>query len=635
MNTRLFKQLAILPGLVLAAALLFWLLLPVFVSTDFVRAAIEREITELAGQRVSVGATTDISLLPTPSARLEDVVVRPGFQRPDADDGDAVATIGAIELQMTLASLFTGKPSFSSIHLVEPVIQLKTGSNGDALSQLPVRNVVTAVRIARQQRAEQTAATGENDTADDNTPAAIVYPDWLDLTVGTVTFENGAISFAENADDQPLLRAEDLDGRLVWPRIDQPLALNATFTLDGQTITTAYSTDNPIDALSGAIADVALTATSDLANLTFSGNAGFTAGFYAFGDLQFDASSMRDVMRWRGDAVRPALGLGAITFSAALQARGSAIRLDQLNIDVDGNAGSGIVEFRSAVDGPPSLIGTLDFTSLELRDFFDAFVTLPANTRSRQIIDIGFMDQIQTDLRISASQASFGDIALTDVAATAQTTTEIALFDIGDATAFGGRLQGRLRFDRRSETPSVEMSIAGEETALDQAKAALPLPAILPDGVANFSVDLSAPLGDWSSLFAQPDGQFALRMAAGTLPGLDAPTLQSIQEAGGFRPVDLSGSNVEAFNALSWTGEIDDGELRLDGLNVDYGDDRLEFSGIIQLASRSLALTINDIRLVDEQPVSEARFFIGGGIDVPYVYPVQTEPLLDPGDIED
>ena len=46
---------------------------------------------------------------------------------------------------------------------------------------------------------------------------------------------------------------------------------------------------------------------------------------------------------------------------------------------------------------------------------------------------------------------------MTDVAATAQVKNGLAVFDVSDATAFGGTLQAGIRFDRNGDLDQVEM----------------------------------------------------------------------------------------------------------------------------------------------------------------------------------
>ncbi|TGU41935.1 AsmA family protein, partial [bacterium M00.F.Ca.ET.152.01.1.1] len=78
-------------------------------------------------------------------------------------------------------------------------------------------------------------------------------------------------------------------------------------------------------------------------------------------------------------------------------------------------------------------------------------------------IDTSFADRINLDLRLSAAHAMAGPVQLADVAATAQVKNGLAVFDISDASAFGGTVQSSLRFDRKPEGTQVEMRLLASD----------------------------------------------------------------------------------------------------------------------------------------------------------------------------
>lgn len=239
------------------------------------------------------------------------------------------------------------------------------------------------------------------------------------------------------------------------------------------------------------------------------------------------------------------------------------------------------------------------------------------------------MSQLQTDLRVSANSANFDDTLLTDVAATAQTTPDIALFDIGDASAFGGTLQARLRFDQNPDKPTVDLSINGQDIDMTAAKAALTLPAILPAGEANFNWKLTAPIGKWSDVFNNASGKIGIRQVQGGLSGF-GPSILNTSEPSQFVPIDTESPPID-FSSFVLDAVINNGEIKVKDSIIDYDDgSSINLNGVVQLASRSLALTARAVTPDTDTAIPPQRFFIGGGWNAPYVFSPLTSPVSQP-----
>ncbi|OWK21955.1 hypothetical protein AJ88_13350 [Mesorhizobium amorphae CCBAU 01583] len=108
---------------------------------------------------------------------------------------------------------------------------------------------------------------------------------------------------------------------------------------------------------------------------------------------------------------------------------------------LDNNPGMGVLDF-SFGESLPVISGTLAFDTLDLRSFLSAFTPLaPTGEAGPGEINTSFADKINLDLRLSAAHATAGPVQLADVAATAQVKNGLAVFDISDASAFGGNIQ--------------------------------------------------------------------------------------------------------------------------------------------------------------------------------------------------
>jgi AsmA protein len=89
-------------------------------------------------------------------------------------------------------------------------------------------------------------------------------------------------------------------------------------------------------------------------------------------------------------------------------------------------------------------------TRFDIASFLQAFTPLPkAGTDIASTIDTRFLREIGLDLRLSAQSASFGPVALSNLAAAARVDRGRANFDVGDATAYGGSLIGRVALSEK------------------------------------------------------------------------------------------------------------------------------------------------------------------------------------------
>lgn len=612
MPARRIASLMFLPIGVLVLAMALWLLVPTFVSTDFVRNAIQNEITETAGRRVSLGSTTEIRLFPRPSARLNDVKVYPPTH--PGTPGEPVMEAKSIDVQMTLGSLFTGQPIATSVTLNAPIFRIDTQAEGGLIGQLPLGHIAEAVMAGRAQRATGAAAQSVEQPA-----GTLVLPAELWTGPGTVAFRDAQFEFLQRNDDgsmsEPLVLTR-ADGRLVWPRLDAPLTVTGRFVHRGVALDLRLTSASPIDALGGTISGMTASLESALLSFNFEGVAGFSAGFYAKGTVDFATPSLRRMLLWRGNALRPALALGDTALSAQIQARGKSVRLDAMNVTIDGNSGTGVVEITEPDNAPLTIIGTVDFETLDLRGVLSAFTNVPQQPAARTAIDTRFMDQIQTDLRLSARRADFAGIALTNVAATAQTTPTIALFDIGDATAFGGTIQSRLQLERKPDQQRSAFVIAGQGVSSSALRDAVALPATLPTGNADFSLSLTSDAPHWSELMVSGDGMLMMRMESGTVPGIDPAMLDTLGPLTSFQPLDLAKAGV-SFNRMAFETSVSDGIVDLNGIELAYGERRLRLNGYTGLDGKSLAA---GFRLLDETGKAASRnYLLAGSLDKPYI----------------
>lgn len=160
-------------------------------------------------------------------------------------------------------------------------------------------------------------------------------------------------------------------------------------------------------------------------------------------------------------------------------------------------------------DAQPVISGTLAFDTLDLRSFLSAFTPLgPASGAGPSEVDTNFADRVNLDLRLSAAHATAGSIQLADVAATAQVKDGLSVFDISDASAFGGNIQSSLRFDRKPEGSQVEIRLLASDIDGGAFGTAAGMTRLVPVGTGTVSVILKGPAGPGTRSSKPPTARF-------------------------------------------------------------------------------------------------------------------------------
>ncbi|TIV76326.1 MAG: AsmA family protein, partial [Mesorhizobium sp.] len=260
-------------------------------------------------------------------------------------------------------------------------------------------------------------------------------------------------------------------------------------------------------------------------------------------------------------------------------------------VALDNNPGMGALDF-SFGEALPVISGTLAFDTLDLRSFLSAFTPLaPTGEAGPGEIDTSFADKINLDLRVSAAHATAGPVQLADVAATAQVKNGLAVFDISDASAFGGNIQSSLRFDRKLEGTQVEIRLLASDVDGGAFATAAGMTRLVPVGTATVSVILKGPGKSWNSIFENADGSVSATVGPGALTGLNLPAFLKRTDQGGFFALDDVADGTLPIDGAEIKASISKGVARLDKAEANSAKSKIWLSGIASYAGRGLALS--------------------------------------------
>ncbi len=169
------------------------IVLPSFVSSDWMRAELSRQLSSATGSSIALKGPVRLSVIPHPAVVAEDVSL-------DAQSDGVTAEIGEVAGSVTLSSLWSNRLHVKEVRLTRPVVVIRqkpenasTAEDGDGGNGEAKQNDPLAALVAFLER------------------SAI---DTISITEGTLRQENAAGAADVVSDLDLTLQAPDIDGEL-------------------------------------------------------------------------------------------------------------------------------------------------------------------------------------------------------------------------------------------------------------------------------------------------------------------------------------------------------------------------------------------------------------------------------------
>lgn len=599
-------------GAAVALVLLALAALPMIASTQIVRDHIAYELSAWSGYRVEFGGAPEIDIWPSFRAVLSDVKFSDWQDR----DHRPVIESERIEVGLSALAALGGDAVLSNARLMRPVLHVTPAGGLLYAPNLPAGGRITgSIAAARE-------ALALNPT----------NPDLSRLpndAFGTVEFVDGQVVISRGTGtDEPVMTS--LAGTIRWPALNRGASLSATAIWRGENFTLDASLGQPLVLFAGGSSPLSVSLKAAPVTFNFDGTASTADNAFVDGATSLSTPSLRRMLEWWANDV--VTSSAATSFSVSGRAIGDVrrIKLENAEVRLDGNRGTGLLDFKITEDAP-GVNGTLAFDELDLGAFLYAFTPLaPANATAPLRIDPATAGRLGFDLRLSAARATVGALSLTDVAATLQAKNGMTAFDISDATVFGGSLQAGVRSQSVDGKDQVEFSLVG--TDLDAAAVAGSAGAgvLVPTGRAGISATLKGKGQTLDAFLESAQGTVSATFGPGRIAGFDMQAfLSRVQEGGFFALADVNGGalTIERADVKATLGA---GLARLEKADFVTADQTMRLSGIVPHVGRGLALTgavLPKAAQGDAQPDPLTRFFVGGSWSAPFVSPAFAPPL--------
>lgn len=500
------------------AAGVWFLLNSVAISLPSARQDLESRLTRLVGHPIQVDGQASFTMLPVPRLTLTNVRV--------AASGDPMAPVGNVDqivAELDLVSALFGNVEVQRVTLVRPEFgPAKAGSPSPADDPAAESAAGGAAR---------TSALGLRDNA------APLLESYLRRFVGIrelqvrdglfrmpgsgTTISNASVDFA-------------------WPETDAAAVFYGSYVWNGQPTSVETQVDDPLPFLNGEMSDLRFKLDAPALQVGFTGRGTARPMLRLDGRLTLSTPSLSRALRWLDDSATSVPDLGSFSLDTRIQFIDDRVNLTEADLQLGGNEARGALE---AVlpdrDGTPVLSGTLAFGRLNLATFSGAIAPPIRSVLDLQRpIHVGFVRDLDMDLRLSAAQATIGGLEVRELAAAVKSGDGVGTFDVGDMALLGGRGQMRITVDTKASAPEMRATASLRGIEASGLRAAIGDAFPISTGSSDVEFSTASGAANWGDIITGNRSELTVRARDGRIAAFDPGLLRQP----GTRELTLPGS---------------------------------------------------------------------------------------------
>src|ERR1700720_2229142 len=526
-----------------------WLL-----NRDALRAAVEAQIRAVTGLDLVVKGATDISVFPASYVAFHDVGLRGG------GTVEPALAVDVLTANLHLLPLLLQRFEIADVMLLRPHIHVTRDAKGES-NWTPF--IATIARTM--------------------TPGADNQ-----VSFSQIRIQDGTLSYEDVARHQTE-KLDNIDLSLAWPSISRSFAATGQFDWRGERVDGSISASDFIAALSGDRSGLKARLVSAPLKLAFDGTVANRTSLMLEGTLTADSASLRDALRWTGQAPPGSGGFGRFALKARANLVGPSIPKPNVNADLDGNVAEGVMTWANT--GPQTLQATLAADALDFTPYISTFrlIAGAAHDWNRQLFDLNSLSTTDLDMRLSAARVTVGSSKLGRTAFGANLRGGALALSVGEAQIYGGIAKGSFAIARSDTVADVKAQFSFTDVDLQSCASELFGVSKL-SGRGNLNVSLvasgSSPFGLAQSL----DGTATLTGHDGAISGFNVEQLLKRLER---RPLSGSGnfrSGSTPYDTLTIAGKFADGIATAQDLRVEGPAARITLTGTASVPAREFDL---------------------------------------------
>ncbi|MGZ5877541.1 MAG: AsmA family protein [Bradyrhizobium sp.] len=574
-----------------------WLL-----NRDALRQAVEAQIRAVTGLDLVVNGSADISVFPGSYVSFHDVGLKGG------GTSDPALAVDVLTANLRLLPLLVQRFEISDVMMLRPHINVTRDAKGES-NWTPF---ISTIARTMKPGADNQVSFSE-----------------IRIQDGTLTYEDTARHLTEKLDD--------IDLSLAWPSISRSFAATGQFDWRGERVDGSISVSDFLAALSGDRSGLKARLASAPLKLAFDGIVANRTSMMLEGTLTVDSPSLRNALRWAGQAPPGSGGFGRFALKARANVVGPSIALTNVNVELDGNVAEGVMTYASA--GRQSLQATLAADGLDFTPYISTFRLLAGgHDWNRQLFDLNSLSTTDLDMRLSAARVTIGASRLGRTAFGANLRNGALALSVGEAQIYGGIAKGSFGLSRSDTVADVKAQF--QFTDVDLQACASELFGIKQlSGRGNLGVSLvasgSSPFGLAQSL----DGSATLTGHDGAITGFNVEQLLKRLER---RPLSGSGnfrSGSTPYDNLTIAVKFAEGIATTEDVRIEGPAARVTLTGTASVPAREFDLKgTASLTTPSAAPGFDLPFVVQGPWDDPLIFPdpeslirrsPATAPLLD------
>jgi AsmA protein len=558
-----------------------------FLNRDALRQAVEAQIRAVTGLDLVVTGPIDVSVFPASYVSFHDVGLKGG------GTGDPALSVDVLTANLRLLPLLLQRFEIADVMMLRPHIHVVRGANGES-NWTPFIDTIA-----------RTMKPGADNQ----------------LSFSEIRIEDGVLGY-EDAGNHANETLEDIDLSLAWPSISRSFAATGQFDWRGERVDGSISIGDFVAALSGDRSGLKARLASAPLKLAFDGTVADRTSMMMEGTLTIDSTSLRNALRWTGQAPPGSGGFGRFALKARANVVGASVALTNVNVELDGNVAEGVMTYTN--NGRQTLQATLAAGNLDFTPYISTFRLLASGARdwNRQLFDLNSLSSTDLDMRLSAAQVTVGSSKLGRTALGANLRGGALALSVGEAQIYGGIARGSFGIARADNVADVKGQFQFIDVDLQSCASEL-FGITKLSGRGNLNVALEASGSSPFGLAQSLDGTATLTGHDGAISGFNAEQLLKRLER---RPLSGGGSfrsGSTPYDNLTISAKFSDGIATVEDVRVEGPAARLTLTGTASVPAREYDLkgVASLVSAPDAPPGFKLPFVVQGPWDDPLIFP--------------
>jgi AsmA protein len=558
-----------------------WLL-----NRDALRQAVEAQIRAVTGLDLVINGSIDVSVFPGSYVSFHDVGLKGG------GTSDPALNVDVLTANLRLLPMLVQRFEIADVMMLRPHIRVVRTADGES-------NWTPFI---------QTTARSMKPGPDNQVSFSEIR-----LQDGVLNYEDAANHVSETLDD--------IDLSLAWPSISRSFAATGQFDWRGERVDGSMSASDFVAVLSGDRSGLKARLASAPLKLAFDGSVADRTSMMMEGVLTIDSPSLRDALRWTGQASPGEGGFGRFALKARANLVGPSIALTNVNVELDGNVAEGVMTY--ANNGRQTLQATLAADALDFTPYISTFRLLANGARdwNRQLFDLNTLSTADLDMRLSAARVTVGASKLGRTAFGANLRGGALALSVGEAQIYGGVAKGSFAVSRADTVADVKAQFQFSDVDLQPCASEL-FGVTKLSGRGNLNVSLAASGASPFGLAQSLNGTATLIGHDGAISGFNVEQLLKRLER---RPLSGGGnfrSGSTPYDNLTIAVKFADGVASAEDVRVQGPATNLTLTGTASVPTREYDLKgVASLKSPSGAPGFELPFVVQGPWDDPLIFP--------------